>query len=155
MIDLISPNEKCVDHLQSGCYQLFLWLIMDRKIEVGKLGNLIFPAGYYIYIGSHQRSLFKRVQRHIVKDKKIHWHIDYLTTHRDFEIQNVIFYPGSEDEGQINKSFQEFSVARVLHPGFGNSDCRYSCESHLLYLEFKKYIDLSLWMKLFPSAELF
>ena len=48
------------------------------KTRVGKLGSLYFKKGYYLYVGSAKRGLEARIKRHLRKDKKIFWHIDYL-----------------------------------------------------------------------------
>ncbi|OPX33398.1 hypothetical protein B1H10_06095 [candidate division KSB1 bacterium 4484_188] len=64
-----------------GCYQIILNLAQPVSLAVARLGLLRFPPGFYIYTGSQQRSLLKRVERHLRPEKKIHWHIDYLTVH--------------------------------------------------------------------------
>jgi Uri superfamily endonuclease len=49
------------------------------EITVGKLGTFPFAAGYYVYFGRMLNSLEGRFQRHLRPDKKLHWHIDYLS----------------------------------------------------------------------------
>ena len=61
-----------------GTYCLLIHLKQDSKITIGKLGEKNFQKGYYIYVGSALNSLKTRIQRHLRKEKKIHWHIDYL-----------------------------------------------------------------------------
>ena len=62
----------------NGVYALILKLSEDSIIEVGALGTVFFLKGYYVYIGSALNGLEKRVNRHLEKKKKLHWHIDYL-----------------------------------------------------------------------------
>jgi len=103
-------------------------------IQIGRLKENLFPAGVYIYTGSHQKYLMKRVERHLRKAKKVHWHIDYLTTQPDIGFRNIILFPASREECRLNQLFREFSGGVFRHPGFGSSDCRNQCASHLLYL---------------------
>ena len=137
-----------------GCYQIILNLAQPVSLAVARLGLLRFPPGFYIYTGSQQRSLLKRVERHLRPEKKIHWHIDYLTVHREFRVTYVLLYPGSDAECELHRSFQKMSGARELHPGFGSSDCRNKCTSHLLYLKTVAEEQLGKWLEQFPSAKL-
>ncbi|MCM8798399.1 MAG: DNA/RNA nuclease SfsA, partial [Candidatus Omnitrophica bacterium] len=58
-----------------GSYLLILELRKNTKIEVGSLGIVSFPKGFYIYVGKAEKNLLKRVSRHKRKLKKKHWHI--------------------------------------------------------------------------------
>ena len=62
----------------SGSYILLLDLDNNLEIPVGKLGNISFQKGHYVYVGSALNGLDARIKRHLRKHKKIHWHIDYL-----------------------------------------------------------------------------
>ena len=59
-------------------YQLFIKIVEEINLKVGKLGRFIFPAGYYVYTGSAKKNIDKRIERHLAKKKKLHWHVDYL-----------------------------------------------------------------------------
>jgi len=109
-------------------YQLLLTVRETLQIKVGKLGVFTIPAGYYIYTGSAKKNMQARIARHRRKDKPLHWHIDYLTSHAQIEISAVRFF--DEEECQLNQK----QSGRVLIPGFGASDCRSGCVSHLKYL---------------------
>ncbi|MFA4647497.1 DUF123 domain-containing protein [Pyrococcus kukulkanii] len=61
-----------------GSYILLLYLPQDTKIKT-KARTFALKKGYYAYVGSAMNSLEKRVRRHFKKEKKLHWHIDYLT----------------------------------------------------------------------------
>lgn len=137
-----------------GCYQIILNLAQPVSLTVARLGALRFPPGFYIYTGSQKRSLLKRVRRHLGREKKIHWHIDYLTVHPDFRATHVLLYPGSEAECELHQSLKKKSGARELFPGFGNSDCRNKCTSHLLYLEAVSEAQIGKWLEQFPSGQL-
>ncbi|MCX6662111.1 MAG: GIY-YIG nuclease family protein [Euryarchaeota archaeon] len=110
-----------------GGYLLVMELQKDTSIMVGRLGLVDFQKGCYVYVGSALNGLERRIQRHLRKQKKMHWHIDYLLPFT--EVVDV-FYKESTRR-------QECRIAGVFErnftgvPGFGCSDC--SCESHLFY----------------------
>lgn len=115
----------------SGCYQLIIKLIADRRIRVGALGIITFKEGFYIYTGRAARGLNSRVQRHLRKVKKKRWHIDYLLEKSD--IIKVIYFRGRLDECIINaEQFRKLKNARLVKK-FGSSDCR--CDGHLIWME--------------------
>ena len=58
-------------------YQLTIQLKQDSTVQIGKFGTFEFPAGYYVYTGSAKRNLEARIQRHLSKEKRLKWHIDY------------------------------------------------------------------------------
>jgi len=98
-----------------------------ETIPVGKLGKIDFKKGFYIYAGSALNGLDQRIQRHLRKQKKMHWHIDYLLNHA--KIVNV-FYKQSEvkEECFIAKTLEK---ELFILSGFGSGDCL--CKSHLFY----------------------
>lgn len=114
-----------------GTYCLLINLENDSQIKVGKLGELDFKKGGYVYVGSALNSLEGRIKRHLSSDKKLHWHVDYLLTHEDSKIMDVIY--------TVNDSRVECEVAHIIAEKgvgvdhFGCSDCK--CDSHLFYFE--------------------
>lgn len=112
-----------------GCYLLILRVTERKTISIGKLGEITFPAGYYIYVGSAMANLTARLERHRRLRKNLHWHIDYLRAVVDF--QTVLPIRASVPlecalAGKMEK-ITEWTI-----PGFGSSDC--SCPSHLFAL---------------------
>ena len=61
-----------------GSYLLVAKLEKDRTIHVGKLGDIKFNRGLHVYVGSALNGLEQRIERYFRKNKKMHWHIDYL-----------------------------------------------------------------------------
>lgn len=109
-----------------GSYALLIKLENDKHIQIGKLGNIFFKRGFYIYVGSAINGLEQRINRHLRKDKKIHWHIDYLS--KNAKIAGVYYKESNQrNECKIAKSFLKFKSVN----GFGCSDCK--CDSHLFY----------------------
>ena len=110
-----------------GSYILVIELKDGKTIQIGKLGKISFKKGHYVYVGSALSGLEHRINRHLKKTKKKHWHIDYfLSNSRIIDV----FYKESQTKiecdiaGTLNKNLDSIS-------GFGCSDCR--CKSHLFY----------------------
>jgi len=103
------------------------------QLMVGKKGAFRFTPGYYVYTGSHQRALEKRLLRHLARHKKLHWHIDYLTTHPAFRLESILIYPECEQECRINQETAKFTGATFPLIGFGNGDCSAGCVAHLWF----------------------
>jgi len=81
-------------------------------------------------------------------NKKLHWHIDYLTTNPNFKITNTFTIKNAAKNEECNLVSNLISYKEFSHPvkNFGNSDCNI-CESHLLYssdkLALNKYLHLT------------
>lgn len=114
-----------------GVYLLFLRVAGDLRIRVGGLGTLSFKKGLYVYVGSAQNNLEKRIMRHRSKAKKLRWHIDYLTKSRKVKaIAAYAYMLNREYECVIAGLLSEISAGSIK--GFGSSDCK--CRSHLFRL---------------------
>ena len=109
-------------------YQLHIHLCRSVSIQVGALGRYRFPAGDYIYTGSAKRNISARVRRHCSDSKKLRWHIDYLLHNPAASIIKVEL--SAEPECRLNQS----TCGDIPVPGFGASDCRSGCGSHLKYI---------------------
>ncbi len=132
-----------------GLYVLLLD-IDDACISVGSLGSIDFD-GVYAYVGSAFNSLDARVSRHLRRDKRKHWHIDYLTSNDRVNIRYVLCAEmdksrKKEDDGidsHWSKRRYECIISRCIAEkgssikGFGSSDCR--CVSHLHLLGYDVY----------------
>ncbi len=114
-----------------GIYLLSISVRRSSAIKVGSLDKVFFEKGTYIYVGSGQKNLLKRIRRHLRGKKKTFWHIDYLLARNFTQIQDVFIK-------QTDKS-AECTLARKLLErgdpvlGFGCSDC--FCPSHLIRLK--------------------
>ena len=69
--------------------QRSLKLKKDISVKIGKLGICNFSKGDYIYTGSANKNIEARVDRHRMKNKKLHWHIDYLLHDKNVELVDV------------------------------------------------------------------
>ena len=102
--------------------------IRNLRVMLQPAGPRDFGAGFYAYVGSAMNGIEQRVARHRRKDKRLHWHIDYLLKRGG--IQDVVRLPSRrKTECQIASEYAaEFAAVH----GFGSSDCR--CPSHLFFL---------------------
>ena len=64
--------------LARGSYVLLIRLSEEQTIATGSLQDVRFPRGYYAYVGSAMGGIKSRLSRHLRRNKKRHWHIDYL-----------------------------------------------------------------------------
>jgi Uri superfamily endonuclease len=122
----------------SGIYTLLLFLSKEVTLNIGKLGKQRFPRGYYTYTGSAlgkgATDLKHRVARHLRKEKRKFWHIDYLLADGNVSVEAVIAAETNENmECKTNEYLKSIRGAKVQIRGFGASDCQKNCESHLLY----------------------
>ncbi len=120
-------------------YALLMELEASARIEIGKLGIYDFPRGYYVYVGSAKRNLDARIARHLRRGegKVKRWHVDYLL--EKAVIKRIFLY--DLGECQLNQEVFELPGATSIAPGFGSSDCRAGCGSHLAH--FPEEPDLS------------
>lgn len=116
------------ENLRLVTYQLHIRIASGSSICVGRLGGGYFPAGCYIYTGSARRNLVARIRRHLSAHKTLRWHIDYLLNTAGVSIAAVEL--SEQPECVLNQS----TDGEIIMPGFGASDCRAHCGSHLKYL---------------------
>jgi len=105
---------------------------------VGQLGEVSFKKGNYIYIGSAKGCLEARLRRHLKKDKKTYWHIDYLLENEKVRILQI-WTIDKRMECQTAEVFYQDPTTEIIKKGFGSSDCK--CLTHLLFVKNKKRIE--------------
>ena len=107
-------------------YQLLVRVPRTTRIKVGALGQHTLEAGWYLYTGSARRNLVSRIQRHLRKEKRPRWHIDYLLLTPGVEVTRVI------TSSMPECSWNQATSGEIPIPGFGATDCRQHCGAHLL-----------------------
>ena len=120
-----------------GVYSIGIQLREPLEVRIrGKPYRL--EIGNYVYTGSALgagNNLHTRIRRHLLGMKKEHWHLDQITNSRHTSISFVVFSETDRKmECIVNKAASEFAQAETPLPGFGSSDCRSGCKSHLLRL---------------------
>ncbi|MCK5107144.1 MAG: GIY-YIG nuclease family protein [Nanoarchaeota archaeon] len=123
----------CTKTLQSfnkGIYCLIIFLPFSKSIKIGKLSTFNFQKGYYCYVGSALNNLEKRISRHKSKNKKIHWHIDYLLEYAKIvEVKTIQTH--KRLECTLSKKVSE--LGDIIINRFGSSDCK--CKTHLYFFK--------------------
>ena len=114
-----------------GVYVLIVSVGKGIRVNVGALGSIFFEKGLYTYVGSAQNGLERRVQRHLRKEKKKFWNIDYLLDDDAVGIVKV-FYKEAEKSEEC-KIAGKLSEKGVAVRRFGCSDC--GCVSHLFRVD--------------------
>lgn len=109
-------------------YQLYIDVQKSITLKIGRLGIFDFPAGFYVYTGSARRGMENRLARHLAREKKLRWHIDFLLNHPAVSIVEIRKF--TESECFVNARTR----GDILIPGFGASDCRAKCGSHLKFI---------------------
>ncbi len=117
-----------------GTYALVFQSDLNRSVQIGKRGALAIVPGVYVYVGSAfgPGGLRARVGRHLMKNKKRRWHIDYLRS--EIEPVEVWFtYHPQKQEHRWASTLASMRTASIPLPGFGSSDCE--CKSHLFHFK--------------------
>ena len=131
----IGETKKQLNVLK-GVYVLIIRVEDDASVNVGALGKLTFEKGLYAYVGSAQNNLEQRIKRHLRKEKRLFWHVDYLLNDDTAKIVKVLYKQADKTE--------ECAIAKVIGErgepidGFGSSDC--SCKSHLFRIEDYRFL---------------
>lgn len=120
--------------IHAGTYILLLYLRKGERIGIGRLGTISFSRGWYAYVGSAcgPGGLAARLTRHLRREKKLRWHIDYL---RAVAEPRRIWFDATAVVLEHLWANALLDQNAVPIPGFGCTDCR--CVSHLYY--FRRY----------------
>ena len=109
-------------------YQLRIRVAQPLRLAIGRLGEFDFPAGNYVYTGSARRHFEARIARHLRAEKTLRWHIDYLLAAAGVAVTEVV--RSRAEECRLNQA----TAGAMPVSGFGASDCKHGCGSHLKYL---------------------
>lgn len=115
-----------------GTYVVWLRLVRETEISVGRLGNIHFPKGHFAYVGSAfgPGGLPARVGRHLAGTGRPRWHIDDLRRRAAPVLAWVAARP-ERREHDWAAVLAALPGATLPVPGFGSSDCR--CPAHLVH----------------------
>ncbi len=122
-------------NFDEGLYVFVMRLREPQPVQVGALGLFHFPPGWYLYTGSAQRGLRKRVERHWGLKQNLRWHMDYLATAPTSEPVGAVVIPAEAGMGEceLNQKIGRMFGGQVPAPKFGASDCHAGCPAHLFY----------------------
>jgi Uri superfamily endonuclease len=116
-----------------GTYILFLRVDQELSAQVGVLGWLDFPPGFYAYVGSAfgPGGLRARLNHHLSPEHRNHWHIDYLSQKANL-VEIWYTCDPARREHEWAGVFAMLPGVSSPFPGFGASDCQ--CRTHLFHL---------------------
>ena len=120
---------------EPGTYALVLRGRREAEIEVGRWGRLRVEPAYYLYVGSAfgPGGLRARVARHFRREKKNHWHIDYLREVTE-PVEAWCCHAPMRLEHEWAEALSRLPGISCV-AGFGSSDC--GCEGHLFVMSDK------------------
>lgn len=117
--------------VRKGTYVLVVTLDRELNTTVGAKGPHTFSSGTYCYVGSAMGGLDQRLKRHLAHDKKLKWHIDYLTT-ECASAEAWESYPEVIPECALGNRIEALGGIPEMD-GFGCSDC--GCRTHLFRVD--------------------
>ena len=133
-----------------GTYLLLIRLDEATRLEVGRLGQFVFPAGWYVYVGSALGGLGARLRRHIRLEKRLHWHVDVIRAAG--VLTAIAVRPGTDRlECATAATIAGLPGGSQPVPRFGSSDCR--CTTHLVYFAVEPNLQLDPDWLVVPLAE--
>ncbi|HIE16873.1 MAG TPA: GIY-YIG nuclease family protein [Dehalococcoidia bacterium] len=130
--------ENSIDGSARGGYILIAQLNTKEYLDIGRLGTVQFPQGFYSYLGSALGGFKTRLNRHLAIHKKMKWHIDYFLQ-RATLLQIILLETPERVECPISRIL---TTELPFIPGFGASDCQ--CHSHLYFAKQKHILELNI-----------
>ncbi len=119
---------------EPGTYALVFRVESPLSVQAGRLGTRVLMPGVYVYVGSARGpgGLAARIRRHLRQNKRLHWHVDALTTRLTPAAVLWSTDPTLRECDWVAALLSR-PEAHVPWPDFGSSDCR-RCPSHLIWL---------------------
>lgn len=116
-----------------GSYILIISVGRSVWFKPGSLRRVRLPPGCYVYVGSAMGpgGFEKRVLRHLRRNKRARWHIDYLTRLRSVKVVSIIYTPLPHGESRLTRILSSSGFVKVVK-GFGATDSP-SDFAHLLF----------------------
>jgi Uri superfamily endonuclease len=115
-----------------GTYALMFRSEATLHADVGRLGAVVLPAGFWIYVGSAfgPGGLRARLAHHLRASPRPHWHLDYIKQGLlPLEAWTTLDPVRREHAWAQALSGMQAASRPVI--GFGASDC--SCRTHLIH----------------------
>jgi sugar fermentation stimulation protein A len=133
-----------------GTYLLLIRLDQAAQLDVGRLGHVAFPAGWYVYVGSALGGLGARLRRHARPAKRPHWHVDVVRAAG--VLAAIAIRPGPDRiECETAALVARLPGGTEPVPRFGSSDCR--CRSHLVHFTVEPDLQLDPEWLVVPHKE--
>ncbi|MGB9806058.1 MAG: GIY-YIG nuclease family protein [Thermoproteota archaeon] len=118
-----------------GSYSIILKLNSNKKLKVGALKTIFLSRGFYVYNGSAYGvgGLLSRIKHHLEKRKRLHWHIDYLTSNSECKVLRIIVCKKRNLERDVSlEMLKEREFIGI--PKFGSTDDKVA-KTHLFLIK--------------------
>jgi Uri superfamily endonuclease len=127
-------NETGAIPALPGSYSLHIRLEQACTLQIGRLGEVSFFPGDYVYLGSAwgPGGLKARLGRHLRGDGRPHWHVDLLRAACRVTGYGYVIASRKDQECRWSQALGALPGASFV-AGFGASDCR-DCPAHLVFL---------------------
>jgi Uri superfamily endonuclease len=113
-------------------YILVVEVAHECGFPIGRMGMTPLRRGLYLYVGSAKRRLPQRIQHHLARHKKRHWHIDYVLDGQNARVREV-WAKAADEECFAAAAVARMPEAHVVREKMGSSDCR--CPTHFFRLQ--------------------
>jgi len=94
--------------------------------------SVFMKRGVYLYVGSAKRGMQARLARHVRKEKRLFWHIDYVTSRADVTVKAIFL--SSRKECATLREISDLGI--LFGRRLGASDC--TCPSHFIHMPDKR-----------------
>lgn len=133
-----------------GTYLLLIRVDQATQLDVGRLGRIAFPSGWYVYVGSALGGLGARLRRHVRQAKRPHWHVDAV---RATGVLTAIAIRAGPERRECATATMVAGLPGGTRPvpRFGSSDCR--CRSHLVHFAYEPDLQLDSGWLVVPHAD--
>jgi len=119
-----------------GIYTLIIKVNDDMIRFTIRNKEFTLESGIYCYNGSalgKSTNIENRINWHLKKQKKVHWHIDRVTVNQQSEIIQIVFSESKREiqgECLVSQEMAKNPKFTVPIPKFGASDCKNNCPAH-------------------------
>jgi len=125
--EMVVPLGSLLECIPSSPGLYIAILAVEGRIckRVGGLGHRCVDPGLYGYVGSARGpgGLRSRIARHAAKEKRVRWHIDYITSDPNTALKIVVYVETrSSLEGELARAFESLECWEPYIEGFGSSD---------------------------------
>jgi Uri superfamily endonuclease len=112
---LAADSRGDATKLGPGAYGVLFKLDRDFTLATSRLGEIFYPRGWYVYVGSAMGGISGRLKHHLGPHTRIFWHIDYILPQGNL-ISVVVGETDQRVECQLDR-YQGFRCQGRCHSG--------------------------------------
>ncbi len=119
----------------TGLYVVILEVLEPVTVVLGKKDRkeYVIEPGWHVYTGSGGANVWKRVARHMSRNKPVGWNIDLLTCDARVRVASAVVFPAAAHDRECELNGRVEKVVGGVAPAkeFGSHGCRAKCPAHL------------------------